>query len=239
MSRMEMCLAPVLTVLPLLSLDDAQQLVTGWTRALSPSASPPSNPLMRSQSQKSAPTSSFRRTHGGASTSPTSPGRDSLSGDAPPTSRLASGFGSLAAMRRGLIATTTTTTMTPNEDEDGGSGSGKSNNSSTKAADEAAAVDRGVGPEGAWDFIEVTEVSAKDNEGIEDVFVGLATRLVERREQMEAMATRRRQKLAGQHGADRDSIFLGQGTDSVDGFSRARGQGDGSGAAAGSWCCGA
>lgn len=129
-------------------------------------------------------------------------------------------------MRRGLISTTS------NEEEEGGSGSGKSANSSTRSADEAA-IDRDTAQsEGAWDFIEVTEVSAKDNEGIEDVFVGLATRLVERKEQMEALATRRRQKLAGQHGADRDSIFLGQG---ADGDYRA----GTSKPAAGSWCCGA
>jgi len=53
-----------------------------------------------------------------------------------------------------------------------------------------------------WDFIEVSEVSSKDNEGIEDVFVGIATRLVERKEEMEALAKSR---------VDRNSVFLGQG----------------------------
>lgn len=52
-----------------------------------------------------------------------------------------------------------------------------------------------------WDFIDVTEVSAKDNEGIEDVFVGIATRLVERREELEAQAEAR-------HRQERTSIFL-------------------------------
>ncbi|MCO5600913.1 hypothetical protein L7F22_055030 [Adiantum nelumboides] len=56
------------------------------------------------------------------------------------------------------------------------------------------------------DFIDVSEVSSKDNEGIEDVFVGIATRLVERKEAMEELARKR---------LDRTSVFLGEGEPQV------------------------
>ena len=66
------------------------------------------------------------------------------------------------------------------------------------------------------DFIDVSEVSSKDNEGIEDVFVGIATRLVERKEAMEEMARKR---------LDRTSVFLGEGEPQVPEHARV------------SWCC--
>lgn len=66
------------------------------------------------------------------------------------------------------------------------------------------------------DFIDVSEVSSKDNEGIEDVFVGIATRLVERKEAMEELARKR---------LDRTSVFLSEGEPHVPEHARV------------SWCC--
>jgi hypothetical protein len=69
-----------------------------------------------------------------------------------------------------------------------------------------------------WDFIEVSEVSSKDNEGIEDVFIGIATRLVERKEEMEALVRSRQ---------DRQSVYL----------SEANGDDIHQGSGSVSWCC--
>lgn len=74
-----------------------------------------------------------------------------------------------------------------------------------------------IGKAEEWDYIEVSEVSSKDNEGIEDVFIGIATRLVERKEEMDALLRSRQ---------DRNSVFLtepmDQGTNQEGGTS---------------WCC--
>lgn len=58
-----------------------------------------------------------------------------------------------------------------------------------------------VGRAEDWDYIEVSEVSSKDNEGIEDVFISIATRLVERKEEMEALIRSRQ---------DRKSVYLSE-----------------------------
>lgn len=73
-------------------------------------------------------------------------------------------------------------------------------------------------------YIEVSEVSAKDNEGIEDVFLGIATRLVERKEELEAREMARKRQ-------ERESVFL-----SADNTANMMG-GNGAGGPQANWCC--
>lgn len=134
---------------------------------------------------------------------PTSPSAYSLN----PNSRLTSfgGMSTLGSKSSRMANTAYHTEEENNQDADGNSSpstSSSSNGNNNNNAGVSFSPTNANGEE--WDEIEISEVSSKDNEGIEDVFVGIATRLVEKKEEMEALARSK---------ADRNSIYLGQDDD--------------------------
>lgn len=191
-------------------LDDAQRAVVQWTQAHD--AQP-----VASRTQL-APSTSFFGNRKGLSTSPSLFARAAPITTSPPSSPVGvtssggsriPGLGSLTALgSKG-------TREVERQDGEGDQVSNPSTASSS-ATKQASSQD--------WDFIEVSEVSAKDNEGIEDVFVGIATRLVERKEELEARALAKKRQ-------ERESIFLGDEAAPA-GYPVRTGE-----QAAASWCC--
>lgn len=177
------------------SLEDARQEILSWTTLQQAKPSQPPAPSIRSRSAFGA----LRGTNPNTTASP------SASQNIPPpspstigTSRLG-GFGGLTS-----LGSKTRLGMSPSskESEDDGVDVDGNSSPSTSSSNGGGGPNAERTKQEEWDFIEVSEVSSKDNEGIEDVFVGIATRLVERKEEMEALAKSR---------VDRNSVFLGQG----------------------------
>lgn len=77
---------------------------------------------------------------------------------------------------------------------------GSSNASSGSAGSDAGRADTTLDPDStlSWDTVEVSEVSAKDDRGIEEVFLAVTKKLVQRRSQIESERAHR----------ERNSIFL-------------------------------
>ncbi|UZJ56602.1 hypothetical protein CBS101457_005922 [Exobasidium rhododendri] len=194
-------------------LEEAREEILNWTKPHRPQQSPPTAPSLRSRSAFGALISPGNvSTSMVASASQTIPTSPSTHG----SSRLA-GFGGLTSLgsksRLGLSPPTTK----GGEEEEGADVDANSTPSSSSSGGGAQGGEKSKQED--WDLIEVSEVSSKDNEGIEDVFVGIATRLVERKEEMEALAKSR---------LDRNSVFLG---DDSDGDIQVKKQ------ESGSWCC--
>ncbi|SPO49193.1 related to GTP-binding protein Rab5c [Moesziomyces antarcticus] len=124
-----------------------------------------------------------------------------------PPSRL-SGLGSLAigsASRLAAFQRTSSQAATPSSAAAGGlkpssfgsSGASSGSAGSDTGRDVAADLDA-FGFSLSWDVVEVSEVSAKDDRGIEEVFLAVTKKLVERRSQIEHDRAER----------ERNSIFL-------------------------------
>lgn len=165
---------------PLCSLEEARATIAAWVRP--PSSTPPLSP--------SAPASA-------------SPSR------AP--SRLG-GLGTLAMGSASRLAFPRGHSPPVNANGGGSAGSGSACSDPGRGGSDpetiAAGLTGGGGGGGggseyelAWDAIEISEVSAKDDEGIEDVFLAVTRRLVERKAQIERERMMR----------ERDSVHLGVG----------------------------
>lgn len=177
----------VMAHIPIFSLEEARERIASWTNPLPPKASQMPATPNRSRSTFSA----LGRM--GTSSLPTSPSSTSSIGNG----RLG-GFGALSALgskpsRLGPLGRDA-------EEEGGGvGGEGDVNSSPSTGSSNGNGQNGEMSKAEEWDYIEVSEVSSKDNEGIEDVFLGIATRLVERKEEMDALLQSRQ---------DRNSVFL-------------------------------
>lgn len=206
-------------------LDDARDAVAAWTRS-----DPPSPEMRDSPTQAQSSAFGSRR---GLSASPPAAGRGSAAAhtqhSSPPTTLSASrllGLGAFASLGGKATKDDAAAAATTNLE-----GADRLSDPSTAASTTPDRQGHAAGPSDTsftqdWDFIDVTEVSAKDNEGIEDVFSGITARLVERREQLEAQAEARKRQ-------QRQSIFLGDDDHSND----VAGERRGNGSAQSSWCC--
>lgn len=150
---------------------------------------------------------------GGSPGSPTRPG-----------SRL-SGLGSLAMGSASRFASFQRSSSTPNGLKPSSLGSSNASSGSGSDAGRDLAPDLGDGFSLSWDLVEVSEVSAKNDRGIEEVFLAVTKKLVERRSQIEQERQDR----------ERNSIFLSERD--VDGVMGANGEG-GKIEVSGWTCCG-
>lgn len=174
-------------------LNDARQAVAEWTN---PNPLPSVDPTAFSQSNLIPPSNSFFGSRRGLSQTPPSP--TSSPPASPGTGIITSSTGSRIPVLGSLSALTKSSRILDRQDNEGDRASNPSTSSSNGGNGNAVVLSP---PAQEWDFIEVSEVSAKDNEGIEDVFVGIATRLVERKEELEA-------RIAARKRRERESVFL-------------------------------
>lgn len=198
-------------------LHDAKVAVAHWTN---PTPVPNVDPTVISQSNLSAPTNSFFGSRRGLSQTPPSP--SSSPPASPGTGIITSSKGSRIPVLGSLSALTKSSRILERGDNDVDQASNPSTGSSNGGNSNAVVLSP---PLQEWDFIEVSEVSAKDNEGIEDVFAGIATRLVERREELEA-------RIAARKRRERESVFLTE-ENAPAGYSVNRPNNE----TASGWCC--
>ncbi|PWN97415.1 ras-domain-containing protein [Tilletiopsis washingtonensis] len=154
-------------------LDEAREAIAQWTQPPAAASS-----LPRRGSQETTPPS------GALARSSSRLGLASLT----------LGAGSRLGFPRNVSQQSASTQRVPASGASAGSGgSGSSDGSPTPYPGGGASAS----PPG-WEFVDVSEVSAKAGEGIEDVFVSIASRLVERKAEIEEERRRR----------ERDSVLL-------------------------------
>lgn len=159
-----------LTMLHASSLDEAREAIAQWTQPPAAASS-----LPRRGSQEATP----------------APGALARSSSRLGLASLTLGAGSRLGFPRN-VSQASTARVPASGASAGSGGSGSSDGASTGPH---------LGSGGAaagWEFVDVSEVSAKAGEGIEDVFVSIASRLVERKAEIEEERRRR----------ERDSVLL-------------------------------